>query len=73
MTRLDLLVRESVQNSLEAAIDKLSGGHVRVDFSFREHSTAAVTNWFHVGIDVPMLNERYPVGGRLLEIRDSYT
>ncbi|MDY7581295.1 hypothetical protein [Pseudomonas sp. CCI3.1] len=73
MPRLDLLVRESVQNSLDAAIDKLSGGHVRVDFSFREHSTAAVTNWFHDGIDVPMLNERYPVGGRLLEIRDTYT
>ncbi|KJZ63044.1 hypothetical protein VD17_25385 [Pseudomonas fluorescens] len=73
MPRLDLLVRESVQNSLDAAVDKLSGGRVCVDFSFREHSTAAVTDWFHDGIDVPALHERFPAGGRLLEIRDSRT
>lgn len=73
MPRLDLLVRESVQNSLDAAIDKLPGGRVCVDFTFRKHSTAAVTDWFHDGIDLPALHKRFPGGGRLLEIRDSRT
>ncbi|WP_158703157.1 hypothetical protein [Pseudomonas chlororaphis] len=73
MPRLDLLVRESVQNSLDAAFDKLPSGRVCIDFFFRQHTTTAVTDWFHQGIDVSRLHDRFPEGGRLLEIRDSLT
>jgi hypothetical protein len=73
MPRLDLLVRESVQNALDAALDKKAGGKVRVDFQVRDHSTETVASLFTDGFDRGALRARYPDGGKLLEIRDSMT
>lgn len=73
MPRLDLLVRESVQNVLDAALNRDPGGEVRVDFRVRSHSTDTIAALFADGLDSKMLRSRYPDGGRLLEIRDSLT
>jgi len=73
MPRLDLLVRESVQNALDAAVDQEAGGEVQVHFKLREHSTETVSSLFSDGLDSRALRARYPSGGRLIEIRDSRT
>lgn len=73
MPRLDLLVRESVQNVLDAALDRQSGGEVRVGFHLRAHATETIASLLAEGIDRKVLLERYPTGGQLLEIRDSLT
>lgn len=73
MPRLDLLVRESVQNALDAALDRQPGGEVRVGFHVREHTAETVASLLDEGIDRKVLLARYPAGGRMLEIRDSMT
>lgn len=73
MPRLDLLVRESVQNALDAALDRRSGGEVRIGFHLREHATETITSLLSEGIDRKVLMARHPKGGQLLEIRDSLT
>lgn len=73
MPRLDLLVRESVQNALDAALDRQRGGEVRIDFHLRDHATETVASLLAEGIDRRVLLERFPAGGQLLEIRDSLT
>lgn len=73
MPRLDLLVRESVQNALDAALDKQPGGEVRISFHVREHATQTISSLLSEGIDRKVLAERHPDGGQLLEIRDSLT
>lgn len=66
----DLLVRESVQNSLDAALD--GEGYVRVDFSIRDFERSRLSRHFE-GIR-ERLDELYPLKTyRLLEIRDSNT
>ncbi|MDB5937388.1 MAG: hypothetical protein JWQ01_4732 [Massilia sp.] len=71
MNPLDLLVRESVQNSLDAALS--SAGRVYVDFSVRAHTTEAILYCLKGGVNIQAMKLRFPTGGRLLEIRDSYT
>lgn len=73
MPRLDLLVRESVQNSLDAASDRQPGGEVRVSFQVRTHATGSVASVFSDGLNASVLAARYPDGGKLLEIRDTLT
>lgn len=73
MPRLDLLVREAVQNSLDAALDRCSGGQVGIGFNVRTHTTETIASLLAEGIDRKMLLARYPAGGQLLEIRDSQT
>ena len=66
----DLLVRESVQNSLDAALD--GKGFVSVDFSIREFERSRLSRHFE-GIS-ERLDELYPLKSyRLVEIRDSNT
>lgn len=72
MIPLDLLVREAVQNSLDAAL-KPVGSEVSVDVSIRQHATDVVANLFESGIDKDVLFRLFPEGGRLLEIRDKGT
>ena len=72
MMRLDLLVRESIQNVLDAAIEG-PGGEVRVDYLFRTHATNTIGSLLGDGIDRRVLLSRFPEGGQLLEIRDSRT
>lgn len=73
MPRLDLLVRESVQNALDAALDRQPGGEVRVGFHVRAHTAETIASLLDEGIDRKMLLKRYPTGGQMLEIRDSMT
>lgn len=73
MPRLDLLVRESVQNALDAAVDRQPGGEVRIAFHVREHATETVASVLSDGVDRKTLLGRFPAGGKLLEIRDSKT
>lgn len=73
MPRLDLLVRESVQNALDAALDREPGAEVRIDFRVREHAAESVASLLDDGIDRRVLRERFPAGGQLLEIRDTLT
>ncbi len=72
MIPLDLLVREAVQNSLDAAL-KPACSEVYVDFTIRPHSTGDVTKLFESGIDKQLLSRLFPDGGSLLEIRDKNT
>lgn len=72
MIPLDLLVREAVQNSLDAALAP-AGGVVSVDIVIRQHETRAVTDLFESGIDNEVLLRLFPKGGRMLEIRDKGT
>lgn len=70
MPVLDLLVRESVQNSLDAS--RREAGHVNVQFNVTEFDSEALNEHFE-GITAS-LNERFPKGSyRLLEIKDSNT
>ena len=74
MAPLDLLVREAVQNSLDAALEKdRAGGEVHVDFTVRRHSTAAVAELLGEHISGSALHRKFPKDGRMLEIRDSRT
>lgn len=70
MIPLDLLVRESIQNSLDAAT---GNGPVRVDFNFSQHSAEAISDL--LGGDVARgLRERYTGhANRQLTIRDANT
>jgi hypothetical protein len=70
---LDLLVRESVQNSLDAGRSGDQALPVSVDFHIREHSLAAIASTFSEGLNLQMLGKRFPRTPRLLEIRDSGT
>jgi len=70
---LDLLVRESVQNALDAGRNGNQALPVSVDFHIREHSLDAIASTFREGLDVQILGKRYPRTPKLLEIRDSGT
>ncbi|MBA1290988.1 hypothetical protein [Pseudomonas japonica] len=70
---LDLLVRESVQNALDAGRNGNQGKPVSVEFYVREHSLDAIASTFGEGLDLQMLRKRYPRTPKLLEIRDSGT
>lgn len=72
MIPLDLLVREAVQNSLDAAL-KPAGSEVSVDVTIRPHGTDVVADLFESGIDKAVLFRLFPKGGRMLEIRDKGT
>lgn len=72
MIPLDLLVREAVQNSLDAAL-KPAGSEVSVDVTIRPHETEVVAGLFESGIDKEVLHRLFPEGGRMLEIRDKGT
>lgn len=72
MIPLDLLIREAVQNSLDAAL-KSVGGEVSVDVTIRSHGTQEVVDLFESGIDKGVLSRVFPEGGRMLEIRDKGT
>lgn len=70
MPLLDLLVRESIQNSLDAALT--GKGHVNVNFNIKEFATKSFNAVFE-GIE-DNLNRRYPEEKyRLIEVRDSNT
>jgi len=70
---LDLLVRESVQNALDAGRNGNKAAPVSVDFHIREHSLDALASTFGDGLDLKMLGKRYSRAPKLLEIRDSGT
>ncbi|MCK3823886.1 hypothetical protein [Pseudomonas sp. W2Aug9] len=70
---LDLLVRESVQNALDAGRNGNQALPVSVDFHIREHSLDAIASTFTEGLNLQTLGERYPRTPKLLEIRDSGT
>jgi hypothetical protein len=70
---LDLLVRESVQNALDAGRNGNRALPVSVDFHIREHSLDAIASTFSEGLNLQMLEKRYPRTPKLLEIRDSGT
>jgi len=72
MVPLDLLVREAVQNSLDAALGK-AGDDVHVDFTIRRHATEPVAALLGEHISGGVLRQRFPKGARMLEIRDSHT
>ncbi|WP_439668433.1 ATP-binding protein [Cupriavidus necator] len=72
MIPLDLLVREAVQNSLDAAL-KRANSEVSVDVTIRPHGTEVVASLFESGIDKEVLFRLFPEGGRMLEIRDKGT
>lgn len=72
MMPLDLLVREAVQNSMDAALQK-AGGEVRVDFVIRTHATETISSLLADGINADVMKRRFPSGGQLLEIRDTFT
>jgi len=70
MPLMDLLVREAVQNSLDAALD--GEGHIQVDFSIRHFNPAKLAEHFDGIRD--RLKELYNRNSyRLLEIRDTNT
>ncbi|MBI6164765.1 hypothetical protein JEQ05_24330 [Serratia liquefaciens] len=70
---LDLLVRESVQNSLDAGQNSFQLQPVSMDFHIREHSLDAIASTFSEGLNLQMLKKRFPRLPKLLEIRDSGT
>jgi hypothetical protein len=70
---LDLLVRESVQNALDAGRNGNQALPVSVDFYIREHSLDAIASTFSEGLNLQMLGKRYLRTPKLLEIRDSGT
>lgn len=70
---LDLLVRESVQNALDAGRNGDVELPVSVDFHIREHSLEAIASIFSEGLNLQTLAKRYPRAPKLLEIRDSDT
>lgn len=70
---LDLLVRESVQNALDAGRNGNQEQPVSVEFHVREHSLDAIASTFGEGLNLRMLRKRYPRTPKLLEVRDSGT
>lgn len=70
---LDLLVRESVQNALDAGSKGNQAQPISVDFHVREHTLDAIASTFGEGLNLQMLDKRYPRTPKLLEIRDSGT
>ncbi|MGN7741007.1 hypothetical protein ACTJKT_13550 [Pseudomonas sp. 22526] len=70
---LDLLVRESVQNALDAGCNGNQAVPVSVDFHIREHSLDAIASTFSEGLNLQVLGKRYPRTPKLIEIRDSGT
>ena len=70
---LDLLVRESVQNALDAGRKGSQDLPVSVNFHIREHSLEAIASIFSEGLNLQILGKRYPRTPKLLEIRDSGT
>ncbi|MFS7184369.1 hypothetical protein AB6848_02585 [Serratia proteamaculans] len=70
---LDLLVRESIQNALDAGRNDLRLHPVSVELHIREHSLDAIAFTFSEGLNLQMLKKRYPRTPKLLEIRDSGT
>jgi hypothetical protein len=72
MIPLDLLVREAVQNSLDAALTP-ADSEVSVEIKIRSHETEVVAGLFESGIDKEALFRLFPEGGRMLEIRDKGT
>jgi hypothetical protein len=74
MVPLDLLVREAVQNSLDAALERdCAGGEVHVDFALRPHDTAPLAAMLGKHVSSAVLRRKFPDGARMLEIRDSRT
>jgi len=73
MPRLDLLVRESVQNALDAGHSRSQSTPVKVDFNILKQATHEIAEIFTDGIDLDTLNNRYPDQTMLLEVRDSLT
>jgi hypothetical protein len=73
MPRLDLLVRESVQNALDAGRKGLADTLIQVDINLHEHSTEAIASIFGEGINLSALHDRCSGKATLLEIRDSLT
>ena len=72
MLPLDLLVREAVQNSLDAAIEGV-GGEVLVDLSIRNHVVDDLLVIIKQGLDTKELRRKFSGPCQLLEIRDSRT
>lgn len=71
MIPFDLLVREAVQNSLDAAEEGVEA--VTVDMAIRTHASRSIGELLTgTGIGV-LLEDRFPSGGRLLEVRDRGT
>lgn len=70
---LDLLVRESVQNALDAGRNGDQTLPVSVDFHIREHSLDAIASTFGDGINLSKLEKVSRRVPKLLEIRDSGT
>lgn len=70
---LDLLVRESVQNALDAGRNGNQAMPVSVDFHIREHSLDSIASTFSEGLNLQMLGKRCLRTPKLLEIRDSGT
>lgn len=70
MPILDLLVRESIQNSLDAAIE--GQGHIDIEYHIKEFNSTQVNK--HLEGITANLNKKFPNGAyKLLEIRDSNT
>ena len=53
---LDLLVRESIQNALDAGRNGNRALPVSVDFHIREHSLDAIASTFSEGLNLQMLS-----------------
>ncbi|WPP01157.1 hypothetical protein SFA35_07305 [Pseudomonas sp. HR96] len=70
---LDLLVRESVQNALDAGCKGKPALPVSVDFYIRDHSVNAIASTFGEGLNQQVFATRFPRAQKLLEIRDSGT
>ncbi len=70
MWPLDLLVREAVQNSLDAARSDVP---VEVDFTIRGHSSAAVGEVLGACEVARVLGHRFVRPARMLEVRDRGT
>jgi len=68
---LDLLVRESIQNSLDAANTSSNINHVTVEFFVRNFNVSQLSKEFK-GIS-DKLDDKFPEDSTLLEIRDSNT
>ena len=68
---VDLLVRESIQNSLDASIDRSANGFTYVDYHVGQFESQELSRWFEaVG---PELARRFPRTQHYLSIEDSGT
>lgn len=70
LPELDLLVRESIQNSSDASIG-MEGKNFRIDYRFEEFDPKELLG--HLGAVGKHLRRRYASGSHYLEIRDSKT